>query len=154
MKKTLLLLFITACLFSSCKKDGFDPTKQAITDDAAIQTYLTAHPEIHATKDASGLYYEIVTQGAGDNPTSKSTVKITYTGKLLNGTQFDANTGLTLALPNTISGWQIGVPLVKGGGRIILIIPSGLGYANTAKGSIPANSVLLFTIDLLNPNAG
>jgi FKBP-type peptidyl-prolyl cis-trans isomerase len=153
MKKILFLLLVAAATFSSCsKKNDFDPSRQAIADDAAIQAYLAAHTEIHATKSTAGLYYQVITEGTGDNPTAASTVKITYKGTLLNGTQFDAQTGLNLPLPNTILGWQIGVPLVKGGGRILLIIPSGLGYANRANGSIPANSVLVFTIDLLDPH--
>ena len=153
MKKILLLLLVAAAAFSSCsKKNDFDPGKQAIADDTAIQAYLAAHTDIHATKDASGVYYQIITEGTGDKPTAASTVKITYKGTLLNGTQFDAQVGINLPLPNTILGWQVGVPLVKGGGRILLIIPSGLGYANRANGSIPANSVLIFTIDLLDPH--
>jgi len=151
MKKILLLLFAPLLILSACsKKDdtNVDPVKQAAADDVTIKTYLAAHPEITATKDASGLYYQIITPGTGANPTATSTVTVNYTGKLLNGTTFDTGTAFTSSLSSLITGWKIGIPLVKAGGRILLIIPSGLAYGSQATGSIPANSVLLFTIDL------
>jgi len=156
MKKLAILLFlICVALTSSCKKDA----NQGAIDDAAIQAYISAN-NIPAIKDPSGLYYQIITQGTGANPTASSTVLVNYTGKLLNGTIFDTTTGKTsfnTALyknggAQVIAGWEIGLPLVKAGGRILLIIPSALGYGATATGSIPASSVLVFTIDLLNTN--
>lgn len=160
MKKYLAIILLVTIAFSSCsKKDSapFDPVAQAAADDASIKAYLTAHPNITATKDPSGLYYQVITQGTGANASASSTVTVNYTGTLLDGTQFDTTTGrgsFTSALtingsPQVIQGWVIGVPFVKSGGRILLIIPSALGYGNSAAGSIPANSVLLFTIDVL-----
>jgi len=154
MKERLtILLFIVVSLASCSKKDTFDPVAQAAADDVAIKTYLAAHPTISATKDASGLYYQIITQGTGVNATISSTITVNYTGTLLDGSQFDTTTGrgpYTTALQNVIAGWQIGIPLVKAGGRILLIMPSGMGYGNSSPGAaIPANSVLVFTIDLL-----
>jgi FKBP-type peptidyl-prolyl cis-trans isomerase len=151
MKKYLLLLFLIPAAFSSCKKDSYDPVKQAATDDAAIQAYIKAH-NITATKDSSGLYYEIVTPGTGDYPNANSTVTVNYTGKLLSGTVFDSATGFQTSLSNVVKGWQIGIPHINTGGRILLLIPSALGYGNQAEGSIPKNSVLVFTVDLLGFN--
>lgn len=148
MRKYLLLFTLFVATFSSCKKDDFDPAKQAIIDDAAIQAYMKAN-NITATKDASGLYYEIVTPGTGDYPNANSTITVNSTGKLLNGTVFDTESGLNVPLSNVIKGWQIGVPHINTGGRILLLIPSALGYGNAVSGGIPKNSVLIFTIDLL-----
>ncbi|MGN6639951.1 MAG: FKBP-type peptidyl-prolyl cis-trans isomerase [Mucilaginibacter sp.] len=148
MKKYLLLLFLIPAAFSSCKKDNYDPVKQAASDDAAIQAYIKAH-NITATKDSSGLYYEVVTPGTGNYPNINSTVTVNYTGKLLNGTVFDSATSYQTLLSNVVKGWQIGIPHINTGGRILLLIPSALGYGNQAEGSIPKNSVLVFTIDLL-----
>jgi len=154
MKKLTFILLVIGIALSSCsKKDTFDPVAQAAADDVAIKAYLSAHPTINATKDATGLYYQVITQGTGTNPNINSVITVNYTGTLLDGTQFDSNTGrgaYTTALQNVISGWQIGVPYVKAGGRILLIIPSGMGYGNSSPGAgIPANAVLVFTIDLL-----
>jgi FKBP-type peptidyl-prolyl cis-trans isomerase FkpA len=151
MKKYLLLFTLFIGAFSSCKKDSFSATVQAAADDASIQAYIKAN-NINATKDASGLYYEVITPGTGDYPNANSTIRVNSTGKLLNGTVFDTESGLSIPLSSVIQGWKIGIPHINTGGRIMLLIPSALGYGNTTTGTIPKNSVLIFTIDLLGFN--
>jgi FKBP-type peptidyl-prolyl cis-trans isomerase FkpA len=149
MKKFLLFVFAPLMILASCSKDKFNASKQAAADDAAIKAYIGTDTAFHATADGSGVYYKIVTAGTGDHPKVTSTVKVTYTGTLLNGTRFDGST-ITQNLQGLIAGWQSGIPYAKAGGRIILVIPSRAGYGNSAAGSIPKNSVLVFTIDLLS----
>lgn len=148
MKKYILLLILFIAVFASCKKDSFDPAKQAATDDAAIQAYIKAKNITGTTKDASGLYYKVITPGTGAYPNANSLVSMNYSGKLLNGTIFDTNTISNNTLSGFIEGWKIGIPHINTGGRILLLVPSALGYGNSAYGSIPANSVLIFTVDL------
>lgn len=163
MKKYFLLLSLFAVTLTSCLKSSdtqdtnpvvpVDPVKQAATDSTAIAAYLAANPTIKAKKDTSGLYYQIITPGTGTAPTVNSTVTVSYTGSLLNGTQFGSDPGFTTTLIGLIPAWQIGVPLIKTGGSILLIVPSRLGYANTSPAaSIPPNSVLVFTINLISVN--
>jgi FKBP-type peptidyl-prolyl cis-trans isomerase len=147
MKKLILLLAVFIAAFSSCSKDSFDPTKQAAKDDAAIQAYIAAN-NITATKDPSGVYYQVLTAGTGSYPTVSSLISVNYTGKLLNGSVFDSGTISSTALNTLVKGWQYGIPHINTGGRILLLIPSALGYGNTANTGIPANSVLIFTVDL------
>jgi len=162
MKKIFLLLAFFTLVFSACKKSSttsptpvVDPAVQAKIDDDKIQAYLTAN-KITATKDPSGLYYVVINPGGGTAPTVKSTVTVAYTGKLLDGTTFQTNANFTHRLgpnadntdPGLIKGWQIGIPFIKPAGRIILYIPSALGYGTAAQSGIPTNSVLVFTIDL------
>ncbi len=149
MKKLLVSFISLFALFTSCKKDTpFDAAKQAIIDDGLIQNYIKTN-NITAIKDASGLYYQVITAGTGAYPTINSTVNVNYTGKLLDGTVFDSG-NINYALQNLIKGWQIGIPYINKGGRILLIIPSALGYGNSSPGgAIPANAVLVFTVDLL-----
>ena len=153
MKRYILLLFLFIAAFSSCKKDTpFDPVKQAAADDAAIQAYIKAN-NITAMKDSSsGLYYQVITPGTGAYPTIGSSISGQYTGKLLNGTVFDSGSIPNDPLTGFIAGWQIGIPHINTGGRILLLIPSALGYGNTTKQGIPANSVLIFTFDLTGFN--
>lgn len=152
MKKYLVILFVLVAGLSACSKDDdFDANAQAATDDAAIQAYLKTN-NITATKDPSGLYYQVVTPGTGNYPTSSSTVTVNYVGKLLNGTQFDASNSFKTSLAAVVRGWTVGIPHVQVGGTIKLFIPSALGYANNQTGAIPANSVLIFNIDLLSIN--
>ena len=153
MKKYLFILGMVALGLSSCTKSEtpppFDPVAQAKIDDAAIQTYLAAHSDITATKDSSGLYYQVITEGTGSVITNASTVKVSYVGTSLQGAQFDANENYTTALSastNIITGWKIGVPKIKGGGKILLIIPSALAYGPFGNGPIAPNSVIIFTI--------
>lgn len=150
MKKYFLLFSVAIIGLSACKKSSsssFDATAQAATDDAAIKAYITAN-NITATKDPSGVYYQVLTPGTGSYPTINSTVGVGYTGTLLDGTQFETVSSTTLPLSGVIKGWQIGIPHINTGGTILLLIPSGLGYGNAEQGLIPANSVLVFKINL------
>lgn len=163
MKKYLLLLLVAVIGISSCKKSSDDTSAadaataaaQAITDDNAIKNYLTVNNITDAVKDPSGLYYEVVKPGSGNYPTAASTVTVNYTGALLDGTVFDTGlsfqTGLS-ASANIIQGWKDGIPHINLLGRIKLFIPSALGYGATAQTKIPANSVLVFTVDLIKLN--
>ena len=149
MKRYFLLLTIVAFSFSSCKKSGISTADQASIDDQTIQAYITANAITGLTKDGSGLYYKIITPGTGAYPVAAtSTVAVSYIGKLTDGTIFDQQSSIALALTGVIKGWQIGVPYINTGGTIMLIIPSGLGYGKNASGAIPGNSVLIFNITL------
>ena len=149
MKRYFLLLSILAFSFSSCKKSGITAAQQASIDDETIQSYLTANALTGFTRDASGLYYKVVTPGTGAYPVeATSTVAVSYIGKLTDGTVFDQQASIALALTGVIKGWQIGIPYINTGGTIILIIPSGLGYGKTGSGAVPANAILIFNITL------
>jgi len=152
MKKYILILTVLVSVFASCKKDdAFDANKQAAKDETDIQAYLKANPSINVTKDANGVYYQVLTEGPGANPTATSTVTVNYEGKLLNGTVFNTGTGFAANLNGgVIKGWTYGIPHGKVGGRLLLIIPSVLAYGNSSPGTgVPKNAVLVFTVDIL-----
>ena len=100
------------------------------------------------------MYYVVNGTGNGEFPNINSLVTVAYKGTLTDGTIFDQSgaSGATFPLSNVIQGWQEGIPLFSEGGSGILLIPSALGYGNQALGSIPANSVLIFEVTLLNVN--
>lgn len=152
MKRLMLLCSMLVLLGTACKKD--DPAKtaaeQAAADDAQIQAYISAN-KITATKDPSGLYYQIVTPGTGSYPTASSIYNVNYKGEFITGGVFDNGPTLSnFTLDGVIQGWRIGLPKINQGGRIKLMIPSALAYGPSGQGIIPANAVLVFTIDLLN----
>jgi len=158
MKRLVFVLFVFVLGFASCgggnKVDSgiFDPVKQAATDESVIQAYIKQN-HIDAKKGPQGLYYQILKEGTGVNATENSTVKVNYEGKMTDGTVFDstpAGQPMSFPLGNVIRGWTIGIPLVKAGGKILLLIPSALGYAEQGGGPIPPNTVLIFTIDVVN----
>lgn len=152
MKKTFIILSAYFLLFNStsCIKDDTGCQNKTIqSEQAAILAYATANG-IAGISHSSGLYYQVINPGSGATPTLNSKIFVTYTGKLLNGTQFDA--GSTPAggwvLAGLIQGWQIGLPLIKKGGVLKLIIPSSLAYGCQGQGSITGNSILFFDIQL------
>ena len=149
MKRYFLLLSVIAIFFSSCKKSGITTAEQASIDDETIQSYITANGLTGFTRDATGLYYKVVTPGTGAYPVeATSTVAVSYIGKLTDGTVFDQQSSIALALTGVIKGWQVGIPYINTGGTIMLIIPSGMAYGKNGSGAVPANSVLIFTITL------
>ncbi len=147
--KYLAILSLFIILFAGCKKES---EEQAEADDEIIQNYLKDN-DLDATKHSSGMYYIIDVEGAGYSPNSNSVIEIRYKGYLTNGTVFDeteGNASATMSLSSLISGWRIGVPLLKKGGKGTFFIPSALGYGANATGNIPENSVLIFEIELLD----
>jgi FKBP-type peptidyl-prolyl cis-trans isomerase FkpA len=151
MKKYLGILSLIIVLFAACGKEH-DPEKQAREDDAAIQSYISSN-NITAIKHSSGLYYQVMEEGSGLIPTLNSNVEVKYIGKLLNGNIFDQSKDKTVKFPlyGVIKGWQIGIPLIKKGGKIKLLVPSALAYGNSSPGAgIPKNAVLVFDVELID----
>jgi FKBP-type peptidyl-prolyl cis-trans isomerase FkpA len=142
----ILILFL---VFTACGKD--DPEKIAAKDREKILEYIDDH-DIDATEHESGVFYQITREGTGGHPTINSIINISYKGYLLNGKVFDESSSWSTYLYNTILGWQVGIPLFKRGGAGILIVPSGLGYGEWPRTNIPANSVLVFEIELVDFN--
>lgn len=151
IKPIMFLLFATIIAFASCSSGpSAGMVRQAQIDDSLIRVYLANNPMIKAVKDPSGLYYQIKKQGDGAYPTLNSNITINYSGKLIEGPQVDAANGYNAQLSALVKGWQIGLPHLKTGGNILLIIPSGLAYGASGGGPIPENAVLVFDIDLLS----
>ncbi|GBU28134.1 peptidylprolyl isomerase [Treponema sp. R8-4-B8] len=112
------------------------------------------YPNAQQTK--SGIYYVILKQGTGDKPVRGKTVRVHYTGKLLSGTVFDDSTlrGQPLEFPvgagRVIPGWDETVLDMKVGEKRLVIIPPELAYGNREVGGvIPANSFLVFEMELI-----
>jgi FKBP-type peptidyl-prolyl cis-trans isomerase FkpA len=154
MKKQFLLFGLFIVLFSACKKTSYNATTQATIDDHKIQLYIAANHIDSVTKLPSGMYYKILRPDTGARPTDTSTVQVSYTGTFLNGTVFDSEQSTLIDLSgDVVPGFKLGLPLVNTKGRILLIIPSALGYGTAGAGGgtvpIPSNAVLVFEVDLL-----
>ena|SRR5215471_5151951 len=105
-------------------------------------------------KQKSGLEIWDVKEGKGEAVKPGATVVIHYTGWLTDekATKFDSSVDrgekAEFPLDRLIKGWQEGIPGMKPGGVRRLKIPADLAYGNKAVGDIPANSVLVFEIEL------
>lgn len=147
MRKLIYLLIASAMIMVSCKEDD----SQREVDDRLIQEYIEENM-LDAQSTGSGLYYIIEEPGGDEKPTLQNQIAIRYTGRLLNGFEFDSSDGQIVQFPlsNLIRGWQEGIPLFGKGGKGVLIVPSHLGYGTRPVGTIPANSVLEFDIELVD----
>ena len=105
---------------------------------------------------ASGLQYQVITQGAGPKPKATDRVTAHYTGTLLDGTEFDSShkrgEPAQFVLDSVVPGWSEALQLMPKGSKYKLWIPAALGYgeAGTPGGPIPPNSTLVFEIELLD----
>lgn len=101
----------------------------------------------------SGLQYEVMSEGEGAKPVATDVVKVHYKGTLLDGTEFDSsysrNEPTTFPLNRVIPGWTEGLQLMTVGSKYKFSIPSDLAYGDRDLGKIPANSTLIFEVELL-----
>lgn len=107
------------------------------------------------TVTASGLQYEVITQGSGPIPTATSKVKTHYHGTLIDGTIFDSsvNRGQPIDFPvnGVIAGWTEALQLMPVGSKWRLYIPHNLAYGERgAGGSIAPFSALIFDVELID----
>jgi FKBP-type peptidyl-prolyl cis-trans isomerase len=103
----------------------------------------------------SGLQYTVISEGTGPKPTASSTVKVHYTGKLIDGTTFDSSVDrgepIEFPLNGVIKGWTEGVQLMSKGSKYKFFIPSDLAYGDRGAGNaIGPNETLVFEVELLD----
>jgi FKBP-type peptidyl-prolyl cis-trans isomerase len=139
-------------LFKSVSQNKFSAN---INEGKALLENNKKDPVVKTT--ASGLQYIVITPGAGPKPAVTDTVLVNYSGKLLNGKQFDSsydrNEPLSLSLNRVIPGWTEGMQLMSKGAKYKFFIPYNLAYGERGAGQdIPPYSTLVFEIELLKIN--
>jgi FKBP-type peptidyl-prolyl cis-trans isomerase len=147
----------TASASTSATTSASASATSTTTSSTPLPAALKTKPTVSIPKGPppKKLVVKDLIKGTGPAATASSTVNVQYVGELYKGgKQFDAswNDGsgqpVSLPLSGVIKGWQQGIPGMKIGGRRELIIPPSLGYGATAQSKIPANSTLVFVIDL------
>lgn len=117
--------------------------------------------EENATKEgvqttASGLQYQVLSEGSGAKPGENSVVKVHYTGKLLDGTVFDDSTErgepVNFPINAVVPGFREGLQLMSKGAKYRLWIPGNLGYGEQVPpgAPIPPNATLQFDVELID----
>lgn len=134
------------------------------TEEAAAAKQFAAEGEAYlaenakregVTVTASGLQYEIITEGSGARPSRSDTVRTHYHGTLINGTVFDSSVqrGQPAEFPvgGVIAGWTEALQLMPVGSKWRLHIPYQLAYGERgAGGAIGPYSALVFEVELLD----
>ncbi|GAC1367054.1 MAG: FKBP-type peptidyl-prolyl cis-trans isomerase [Hymenobacter sp.] len=156
----LMLILAAGLLTTACKKDdtsAYAAKDYSAIDEAIIKKYLDDNKITTAQRQQSGLYYlPVATDPTAVRATAGKTVAVLYTGRLMDGTVFDASSkhgntpfSFVLGRGQVIAGWDEGIALMHKGDKGVLLIPSALGYGPSGAGSsIPPNAVLRFDVEL------
>ncbi|MCU0448643.1 MAG: FKBP-type peptidyl-prolyl cis-trans isomerase [Bernardetiaceae bacterium] len=173
MKIKFAYWVLLSVLALGCRsRNEIDQSNQLRREDQVIREYLAAN-NIQAVRDNdTGIYYRILTPGAGSRPTLGDTVRLHHTGAVLYGKQFDTSrfgsplrTNLAGTFPSgTLAGrarvpqaWQVMVPQMQLGERRQAFVPSSLGHGAAGvpdelqRGTytVPPNSILVYDLELL-----
>lgn len=119
------------------------------------QAFLEENAEREeVTTTDSGLQYEVIESGDGENPGPSSHVEVHYEGTLIDGTVFDSSFDrgepLNFRVDQVIEGWQEALQLMSVGDTWMLFIPPELGYGAQGQGPIGPNETLIFRVELLD----
>lgn len=133
-------------------KEAADQKGKALEQQAA--DYLKQNATAEGVKTtASGLQYKVIKEGTGATPSATDTVRVHYTGTLVDGEKFDSSydRGEPAEFPvnGVIKGWTEALQIMKEGSKWQLVIPADLGYGESGGGPIPPNATLLFDVELL-----
>ena len=158
MRHMRVIIFLCLVVLFGCSTDNILSYEDQLKKDKAIIDKYLEKNNIVAVKDTSGLRIVVYQAGSGlfPVPTSKLTVK--YEGRFMNGQVFDKSSVGSSGLPSPFSsplsglieGWQIAFyKYIAKGGKATLYVPSGLGYGRNETGGVPANSNLIFDVELI-----
>ncbi|CAN5383126.1 FKBP-type peptidyl-prolyl cis-trans isomerase [soil metagenome] len=147
------ILLLAACGKTEAPPAGADPAKNAEVA-AAWMAKNAKEPGVQTLP--SGLQYKVVQSGPSGaaSPDRNDLVRVDYEGALTNGTVFDSSfqRGVPYAthVDEVVPGWIEALQRMKAGDEWVLYVPPALGYGAVDKGDIPANSVMVFRIKLLD----
>jgi FKBP-type peptidyl-prolyl cis-trans isomerase FklB len=142
-----------SCVMTLMNQKQEAKSKTTIVEGQKFLAQNKNKPGVQTT--ASGLQYEIITQGTGPKPTVNDSVEVNYVGTLLNGNEFDNSykrgQSITFLVTGVIRGWTEALQLMNAGSKYKLYIPYELAYGtnDVGNGAIPGGSVLVFEVELL-----
>lgn len=128
------------------------PALAQTAPDPAAAFLSTNRTATGVVETASGLQYKVLTPGQDDaKPTDQDVALINYEGRLVDGTSFDKSTQPTpMPITGVVPGFAEGLKLMPRGAKYRFWIKPELGYGSEANGPIPANSVLVFDVEMLD----
>lgn len=155
----IAIVAIGAWLFMRKGSDttGLYDASPSATPTSEVSPTVSATPGGEVIKTASGLQYQDLVVGTGATAKAGQTVSVNYVGTLTDGKKFDSSADhggpfeFKLGTGQVIKGWDEGVAGMKVGGKRILVVPANLAYGSqdVGNGLIPANSTLVFEVELV-----
>jgi FKBP-type peptidyl-prolyl cis-trans isomerase len=154
MKRSVAVLVLALAVLTGGVVSRVQAADDALSIDANLKFLEDNKVKKGVITRPSGLQFRILQNGYGKRPQSTDTVKVYYTGKLINGVVFDGTSpGLpaSMKLNSVIPGWIEALQLMREGDRWQLVIPPNLGYGvrGAGDGAIPPNQTLIFDIKLV-----
>jgi|TARA_Y100000310_G_scaffold108640_1_gene107008 FKBP-type peptidyl-prolyl cis-trans isomerase len=152
-KKTAIFVSLAVILFFFATASVIDFISNSTGEESAALGELFESEESPSVND---LLISDTVLGEGAEAVSGKIITVHYTGTLMDGTKFDSSLDrgapfkFILGAGQVIQGWEQGFAGMKVGGKRKLVIPPQLGYGDQAIGSIPANSILVFDVELLD----
>ncbi|WP_057832196.1 FKBP-type peptidyl-prolyl cis-trans isomerase [Colwellia sp. TT2012] len=157
MSKFILLAVVIGLFVFFIMRQSSNKAAAEINIKLGSEFLVANKSEAGVITTASGLQYQVLTQGSGtEHPSASSKVKVHYHGTLLDGSVFDSSVdrgqSISFGLNQVIKGWTEGVQLMVVGDKTRFYIPSNLGYGNKPSGKIGPGALLIFDIELLAIN--
>lgn len=122
--------------------------RTVVPSPAAFMTHNASEKGVVTT--ASGLQYKILKDGRGASPKADDVALVGYRGTLVDGTVFDENEQAAMPIDSVVPGFSEALQLMKSGGEYQIFIPPQLAYGTNSPEGIPADSVLIFNVKLLD----
>lgn len=149
----LISLFLLISLAGCIDNDLPDTSAQLAIDIQKIEKYLQDNNITDYVKDPSGVFYVIHQIGSGKMPATNDYVNMTYVAKLFNGSIAFEQTTVPVFLTLryiSVSGLKIAIPNFPEGTIATVYIPSVLAYGGSSSAEIPANSNVIFEVEIVN----
>lgn len=154
----LTLAVVVGSLLAGCADEAPDERSTLPPDHRVAEAYASAlDVELdEMERRSTGLYVQDLVEGEGARADSGDVVTVHYTGWLPQGTKFDSSLDrgdpfeVAIGYGRVIQGWDQGIVGMRVGGERRLVIPPALAYGERGTGPIPANSTLVFDVELLD----